>query len=361
MELEATTEVKVTPFGITADGQHAMLYEYVAPSGVVLAVTNYGATLVRLEVPDRDGKLANVCLGFDSVTGYEEHTSFFGCTTGRFANRIALGKFTLDGQEYALATNNGPNHLHGGVRGFNRHMWHGEPVQGHGGVGVRFTRLSPDGEEGYPGNLTVSVTYLLNDDHDLKGTKNIALVIDYEARTDAPTVLNLTNHTYWNLAGQGDIRAHVAEIPAQRYVAVDAQLIPTGELSPVEGTPLDFRTPTAIGERLDDVEIAADVPRGYDHCYVLSEEAQIPKFAARVIDPASGRDIAVMTTEPGVQLYTGNFLDGSAGSGGHAQYAAFCLETQHFPDSPNQPAFPTTVLRPGETFRSQTSYHFAQP
>jgi len=287
-----------------------------------MQVTDYGARLVAVEVPDNKGKLANVTLGFDSAEKYAAHTAFFGCTTGRYANRIAKGRFTLDGNEYKLATNNGANHLHGGLKGFDRYVWKGEEVHIKDGIGARFTFRSKDGDEGYPGTLDVTVTFLLTNNNEVR--------IDYSATTDKPTVLNLTNHAYWNLAGagSGDVLGHMLTIDADNYLAVDEGLIPTGELAPVKGTALDFTEPHAIGSRITETKKGA-APGGYDHCYVLNatkgKRANSPDFAARVADPKSGRIMEVYTTEPAVQLYTANFLDGDPKNGGHKRHGAFCL------------------------------------
>jgi aldose 1-epimerase len=343
--------VETTSFGKLPDGGDAKLFTLKNKHGLVVKLTDYGARIVAIDCPDRAGKKANIVLGFDSAEKYVEHTSYFGCTTGRYANRIAKGKFSLDGKEYTLAVNNGPNHLHGGKVGFDRKLWKGEPATG---MSVRFTHRSPDGDEGYPGNLDVTVLYTLNDENEL--------TIDYTAMTDAPTVLNLTNHAYWNLAGataNGSILDHKLELAADKYVEPDETLIPTGKLAPVAGTPLDFTKPEVVGARIDKLKEGPGAPGGYDHCYVLKERRIKPELAARIEDPTSGRVLEVHTTEPGVQFYSGNFLDGSPGSGGFQKHAGFCLETQHFPDSPNQKSFPTTELRPGQVFRSTTVHKFS--
>lgn len=339
-------------FGKTAEGAAARLFTVANSHGVTMRVTDYGARLVAVDVPDRNGKTANVTLGFDSAEKYAAHTAFFGCTTGRFANRIARGRFTLDGVEYKLATNNGPNHLHGGARGFDRYVWKAEPVATANGSGVQFRMHSPDRDEGYPGGLDVTVTYLLNDKNDVR--------IDYQATTDKPTVLNLTNHAYWNLAGagNGDILGHKLTLEADSYLAVDEGMIPTGRLVPVKGTCMSFTEPHEIGARIAETKQGVPPPGGYDHCYVLRGKPGELSPAARVVEPNSGRVMEVFTTEPAVQLYTANFLDGDSKNGGYRQHAAFCLETQHYPDSPNQPAFPSTVLRPGQTYRQTTVYRF---
>ena len=329
------------------------LYTLRNAKGVTVTLMDYGATVVDLKVPDRAGHVADVSLGFDDFNGYlHAKNPYFGTIVGRYGNRIAKGKFTLEGKEYTLATNNNGNHLHGGTRGFDKQVWTGEVLAEKNAV--RFTRTSPDGEEGFPGALEVEVIYTLSD--------NSALQIDYTARTDRPTVVNLTNHLYFNLAGDGtsDIRKHELKIAASRYTPVDATLIPTGELAPVDDTPFDFRKATTIGARLAKT---GGEPAGYDHNFVLDKgSTKKPEFAAEAYDPSTGRVLTVLTMEPGVQFYSGNFLDGTmAGKGGvkYPQYSGFCLETQHFPDSPNQPKFPSTVLRPGETYRTTTIYAFS--
>jgi aldose 1-epimerase len=341
-------------FGKIADGTEAKLFAFTNAQGVTLKVTDYGARLVAVEVPDRNGKLANVTLGFDSAENYARHTAFFGCTTGRYANRIAKGRFTLDGKDYKLATNAGANHLHGGTKGFDRYVWKSERATGPSNAeGVKFSLQSSDGDEGYPGTLSVTVTYLLTDKNEVR--------IEYTATTDKPTVLNLTNHAYWNLAGagNGDVLAHTMMIAADSYLAVGDGLIPTGQLTPVKGTFMDFTEPHTIGSRIAETKKGTPNPNGYDHCYVLRGKNGELALAARAEDPNSGRVMEVLTTEPGVQLYTANFLDGSAQNGGFKQHSAFCLETQHFPDSPNQPSFPTTVLRPGQTYKQTTVHKFS--
>ncbi len=334
-------------FGTTPDGTAVDLYTCTNANGLVLKMTNYGAIVVALETPDRDGNLANINAGYDAVEDYIKGSPYFGATVGRYCNRIANGRFTLDGQEYTLATNNGENHLHGGTVGFDKVVWEATSVETADGVGVKFHRVSPAGEEGYPGNLDVTVVYTLTNQNELK--------VEFTANTDQPTVLNLTNHNYWNLRGigSGNHYDHEVQIEADKYLAVDDGLIPTGELADVAGTPLDFRTPRPIGERIHQID--AD-PVGYDHCYALRNQDGTLTLAAKVRDPASGRVMEIFTTQPGIQFYTGNFLDGAPTNGGLKQHEAFCLETQHYPDSPNQPAFPATVLRPGETY-SQTTVH----
>jgi aldose 1-epimerase len=337
-------------FGKTDEGIEATLFTCTNAGGARMLVTDYGARFVAVEVPDKNGKLANVTLGFDSAEKYAAHSAYFGCTTGRFANRIAKGRFTLDGKEYKLHTN-GQNHLHGGKKGFDRYVWKSEQVKSNDGVGVKFTLRSPDGDEGYPGALDVAVTFVLTDKNEVK--------IDYAATTDKPTVLNLTNHAYWNLAGAGSgvVLGQKISIASDDYLAVDDGLIPTGKLAAVKGTAMDFLEPHEIGSRIAETKKGV-TPGGYDHCYVLRGQKGELALAARVEDPKSGRVMEVSTTEPAVQFYTANFLDGDAKNGGHKQHGAFCLETQHYPDSPNQPAFPTTVLRPGQTYKQTTVYKF---
>jgi aldose 1-epimerase len=326
--------------------------------GVEVRAMTYGAIVTAVRTPDRQGHLDDVVLGFDSLPGYLEKSPYFGAVVGRYANRIARGRFTLDGKTYRLAVNNGPNALHGGLRGFDKVLWAAEPFQSDSGVGVTFRYTSRDGEEGYPGTLAVRVTYTL--------TPRDEWVVDYEATTDKATPINLTQHSYWNLhgGGRGDVLDHVLTLDASRFVPVDTTLIPTGELAPVAGTPFDFRTPTPVGARIDADHPQLRAGRGYDHTWVLDRGGAAPgtpAHAARVVDPSTGRTIDVSTTEPGLQFYTGNFLDGTvAGKGGqvYARRSALCLETHHFPDSPNHPSFPSTILRPGETFRSRTVFAF---
>lgn len=341
--------VTVEDWGKTPDGEAVHLYTLTNAHGLRARVATWGATLISLETPDRDGHLADIVLGFDSLEGYLAGSPYFGSTVGRYANRIAKGKFTLDGVEYALATNNPPNHLHGGVKGFDKRVWTAEILNLPGAAAVKFSYVSADGEEGYPGTLRCSVTYALTDANEL--------ALAYEATTDKPTVVNLTHHSYFNLAGQGngDVLGHVLTLHAARYTPPDATLIPTGELKPVAGTPLDFTAPHTIGERI------AQVEGGYDHNYVLDGGGEFA-LAARAYDPVSGRVMELFTDEPGMQFYTGNFLDGSLrGKSGkvYEKHFGFCLEAQHFPDSPNQPAFPSTVLRPGETYMQKTVHRFS--
>ncbi len=323
----------------------------------VRAIT-YGAIITVIRTPDRSGKLADIVFGFDSLQGYLAQSPYFGAIVGRFANRIARGQFSLDGVTYHLATNNGPNSLHGGLRGFDKVLWTAEPVQSDSGAGVVFHYLSPNGEEGYPGNVDVRVTYML--------TPRDELVVDYTATTDKATPLNLSQHSYWNLHGdgKGDILDHVLTLDASAYTPVDSTLIPTGQIAAVAGTPFDFRSPTAIGARIEQPNKQLRFGKGYDHNWVLDRPAgggTALVRAARLVDSTSGRTLEISTSEPGIQFYSGNFLDGTiTGKHGvvYGHRAALCLETQHFPDSPNHPNFPSTILRPGETFRSRTVFVF---
>jgi aldose 1-epimerase len=345
------TSVERRIFGKMGDGTDVELFALKNARGTTANIIGYGASLQGLWVPDRRSKLSDVVLGFDDLKGYLGPHPHFGGTIGRFANRIANGKFTLDGRGYALALNDGANTLHGGREGFDRRVWRGEINKVTRAASVQFTYVSADGEEGFPGVLKATVVYTLTDEDELK--------IDYTATTDRATPVNLTNHSYFNLAGSGDILSHVLELNATQYTPVDARLIPTGAIAPVAGTPLDFTHPTAIGARIG--QLARD-PGGYDHNFVLDGEGGKLKLAARLSDPASGRLMEVWTTEPGIQFYTGNFLDGKIqGKGGVAyqKFAALCLETQHYPDSVNHPNFPTTILRPGSAFHEQTILKFS--
>jgi aldose 1-epimerase len=346
------------PYGTTADGITVDEYTLINVGGTEVKIITYGGIVTSIRVPDRYGQMANVTLGFNRLRDYETRSPYFGCITGRFANRIAAGKFAIDGHEYRLALNNGPNALHGGLKGFDKQVWGARPVSGAGEEGVELIYLSPDGEEGYPGNLNAKVVYTLTDENELK--------IDYTATTDKPTVVNLTNHSYFNLAGEGAgaIYDHILKINADHYTPVDANMIPTGELAPVAGMPLDFRLPRAIGPGSRSGYEQIVKGKGYDHNFVLNRTSPDDTslvMAARLYDPGSGRIMETWTTEPAVQFYGGNFLDGSIyGASGRAyrQSDGLCLETQHFPDSPNQPQFPTTLLRPGQTYRTTTIYKF---
>jgi aldose 1-epimerase len=342
--------VQAEPFGKTEDGQQITKYLLTNKNGLLVSVIDYGAIVMAVNVPDRDGQFANVTLSFENLQGYEDNAPYFGAVCGRYANRIAKGKFTIDGTEYQLATNNVPNHLHGGNKGFNKAIWRAETFTEEDAVGVELNYVSPDGEENYPGELRVTVRYSLTNNDELK--------IQYTAYSDKKTHINLTNHTYWNLAGQGNILDHELTLHCDKYLPVDETLIPTGELRSVAGTPMDFTKSAKIGSRFADVK-GDDKNGGYDHCYVLNETDQQPALAARVYEPASGRVMEVFTTEPGVQLYTGNFLGGSEASGGFQQHHGFCLECQHFPDSPNRPDFPSSLLEPGVIFTQETVHKFS--
>lgn len=343
--------VKV-PYGKTKGGDAVDLYQLTNKNGVVAKVITYGATLAELWVPDKDGKLADVLLGFDNMKGWQQDSNpFFGCVVGRYANRIAKGRFTLDGTTYKLATNNGPNHLHGGKKGFDKAVW---KVTGTDGAkrSVTLEHVSPDGDEGYPGKLTATVTYTLTDSNELR--------IDYKATTDKATVVNLTNHAYFNLAGHdaGDILDHEVTLKAANYTPADATLIPTGKVEPVKGTPFDFTTAKKVGADLKQLK---GTPPGYDTNFALDAGGKKLALAAVVKDSKSGRVMEMETTEPGVQLYTGNFLDGSArGKNGatYKRHAGLCLEAQKYPDTPNQKGFPSAVLRPNETYTQTTVYRF---
>ncbi len=347
-----TMKLEHKVFGKTPEGAEVKIYTLSNTKGMTARVTEFGGILTELWVPDRKNKSGNVVLGFDNLERYMKGHPFFGATTGRVANRIAKGKFTLDGKEYTLAVNNGPNHLHGGMKGFDKRVWKSRALPATDKeVAVEFTYVSPDGEEGYPGTLTTKVVYTLTDANELR--------IDYTATTDKATIVNLTNHSYWNLAESGTILDHVLMLNADRYTAADATLIPTGELAPVKGTGLDFTQPRRIGEHIADY---MDFAKGYDHNFAINGGGKSLTLAARVQEPTSGRQMEVWTTEPGVQLYCANHLDGSlTGVGGvvYKQHTAFCLETQHYPDSINHPSFPSVILRPGETFKSTTVHRFA--
>src|SRR5579875_163137 len=354
-ETKEKASVKKEAFGKTADGIAVDQYILTNAAGMTAKIITYGAILTELDVPDRSGTLGDVVLGFDNLKDYLERNPHFGSTVGRVANRIAKGKFTLDGKEYTLAINNGPNSLHGGLKGFDKVVWQGAPKSAPTGAAVELSYLSKDGEEGYPGNLSVTVVYTLTDDN--------ALRIDYTAKTDKATPVNLTNHTYFNLDGakSGDILDHELMIVADKYTPTDNTLIPTGEIKTVKDTPLDFTQPRRIGARIDQLK---DYPGGgYDHNFVLgSGVTDEPKLAVRVRAPKTGRIMEMYTTEPGVQLYTGNFLDGKlTGRGGvvYKKHAGFCLEAQHFPDAVHHDNFPSIILKPGETYRQTTIYKFS--
>ncbi|MEQ9288121.1 MAG: aldose epimerase family protein [Cyclobacteriaceae bacterium] len=342
-------------FGTLPSGEKATLFTLTNARGMKMTVTNYGGIITSLWVPDKNGQMADVVLGYDNLEGYLNKTPYFGALIGRYGNRIAEGKFSLDGQEYSLATNNGRNHLHGGIKGFDKVLWQAEALNEKEAVGVKFTRTSPDMEEGFPGNLSCEVIYWLNN-------KN-QLVFDYKATTDKKTIVNLTNHSYFNLTGDPSktILDHELELVAHGYLPVDSTLIPTGEIRQVEGTPFDFLIPTPIGERIDQADTQLGFGNGYDHSWVFNEQTNDMKYAGSLYEPTSGRQMNFYTTEVAVQFYSGNFLDGSIQGKEGKNYSfrsGMCLETQHYPDSPNQPEFPTTILNPGEVYTSSTIYEF---
>ncbi len=342
-------------FGRLPDGTRVDVITLTNAQGLEVRAITYGGIVVSLRVPDRAGRLDDIVLGYDDLDGYLKDSPYFGAIIGRYGNRIAKGRFTLDGRPYQLATNNGPNHLHGGVKGFDKLVWKAEEFKNPEGVGIVFTHTSPDGDEGYPGNLNVRITYTLTDRNEL--------AIDYYATTDKPTPVNLTHHSYFNLAGAGtrDVLDHELMINAGRYTPVDATLIPTGVLVSVEGTPFDFRKPVRIGARIDEDHEQLRHGMGYDHNFVLNRDTDTLIHAARVVESTTGRTLDLYTTEPGLQFYSGNFLDGTiTGKSGrvYQKRYGFCLEPQHFPDSPNKPQFPSTILRPGREYRSKTVFVF---
>ncbi|HEY0321773.1 MAG TPA: aldose epimerase family protein [Pyrinomonadaceae bacterium] len=357
LETKAQVNIKQEPFGKMPDGTAVTLYTLTNQSGIEARIMTYGGIVVSLKVPDRNGKLNDVVLGYDNLDGYIKNNSpYFGALIGRYGNRIAKGRFTLDGVEYKLAQNNGENHLHGGIRGFDKVVWQASTVKRGGGAALKLTYLSKDGEEGYPGNLSVAVIYTLTNQNELK--------IEYSATTDKATVLNLTNHSYFNLAGAGasDILSHEVMINADRFTPVDKGLIPTGALAVVKGTPMDFTIPTTIGSRIGQNYEQLIFGGGYDHNWVLNKNRKSLRLAARVYERTTGRVMEVYTTEPGMQFYTGNFLDGTiTGKGGkvYEKRYGFCMETQHFPDSPNKRNFPSTLLRPGQKYSQTTVYKFS--
>lgn len=338
-----------TGFGQLPDGSAADLYTLTNAHGLIAKITNYGTIITELHVPDRTGALGDVVLGFDNLEQYLKGHPYFGCTVGRVANRIGKGRFVLDGKTYTLAVNNGPNHLHGGVRGFDKALWQAQPLES---ASVKFAYTSPDGEEGYPGTLKVEVTISLTDANEL--------VLDYQATTDKSTIINLTNHSAFNLAGEGDVLGHELMISAAYYTPADANSIPTGELAPVRGTPMDFTAPRPIGARWSEMQTTN--PPGYDHNYVINRAGKGLALAARAYEPRTGRTMETQTTQPGVQFYTGNYLDGSlTGKRGvvYNRHSGFCLETQHYPDAINHPGFPSITLRPGQLYHHTTVYKFS--
>ena len=343
-------------FARTPDDKLVELITLRNNAGVEAKILTYGGIIMSLRTPDRSGGFDDIVLGFDDLPSYMTKSPYFGCIIGRYGNRIAKGRFALEGKTYTLATNNGPNHLHGGIKGWDKVIWSPQTFQKGDGVGVTLTYTSTDGEEGYPGMVRATVTYTLNDENQL--------VVEYTATTDKPTVINMTQHSYFNLAGAkaNDILGHELLINADQYTPVDATLIPTGQIAPVDGTPFDFRKPTAIGARIDHANEQLKHGKGYDHNYVLVRSLQQGlSHAARVVEPTTGRTLDIFTDEPGLQFYSGNFLDGTlTGKGGrtYGHRAGFCLETQHFPDSPNRPNFPSTTLRPGQEYKSKTVFSF---
>jgi aldose 1-epimerase len=347
-------KVSQQPFGQTKEGTPVTLYTLRNAKGAEARICNYGGIVVSLKMPDRDGKLGDVVLGYDNLEGYLKETPYFGALIGRYGNRIAKGKFTLDGVTYTLATNNMPNSLHGGIKGFDKVVWTAKPLASTEGPALELTYLSRDGEEGYPGNLSVTAVYTLTDDNALK--------VAFKATTDKATIVNLTHHSYFNLAGKGDILGHVVMLRADKFTPVDSTLIPTGELRPVDGTPFDFRTATAIGARINQNDEQLKFGLGYDHNWVIAKPTGQLGLMARVSEPTTGRVLEVLSDEPGLQFYSGNFLDGTiTGKGGwvYRHRNGFCMEPQHYPDSPNHPQFPSTVLKPGQTFKNTIIYKFS--
>ena len=359
MNNEALPEVTAhqKPFGKLPDGRSVDLFTLRNRKGMEVKITNYGGIITHINVPDKNGKFEDVTLGFDSLSGYLQEHPYFGAIVGRYGNRIAKGAFSIDGKMYKLATNNGPNHLHGGLNGFDKHLWEAEMMEGRTSMTIRLKTVSADGEEGYPGELQVQVDYTLFNNNELH--------ISYSAKTDKPTHVNLTNHAYFNLTGnaKNTILGHELQINASHFTPVNETLIPTGEIASLNDSPLDFRATKLIGRDINVEERQLKYGGGYDHCWVLDKEPDNPKpqLAATAYDPNSGRALEVLTTEPGIQFYTGNFLDGSLIGKNDIAYqkrTGFCLETQHYPDSPNQPNFPTTLLKPNETYRTTTIYRF---
>ncbi len=341
-------QIESAPFGKTTDGKNVTLYTLTNSQGNTVQMIDYGAIVVSINVPDRSGKKTNVTAGFPTLDGYLARHPYFGSTVGRFCNRISKGSFTIEGKHYSLAINNGPNHLHGGTVGFDKLIWTASQVKSDASVGLLFSLASPDNQEGYPGNLAVTAEYLWDNENRLS--------IRFKANTDQSTHVNLTNHAYFNLSGanSGTIYKHELTLPCSKFLPVDENMIPTGLMFNVANTPLDFTGKRLIGERIAELKET----KGYDHCFVVDGPAGKLRAAGFVADPVSGRTMEVMTTQPGIQLYTGNFLSGEADNAGYKQHEAFCLETQHFPDSPNQPTFPSTLLKPGQTLDETTTYRF---
>ena len=356
MPVSAKPTITMVSFGRTASGRLVEIYTLTNSKGAEARIMTYGGTIVSLKMPDRNGKLADIVLGFDNLAAYEKTRTFFGALIGRYGNRIAKGKFRLGGKDYQLVTNNGANHLHGGIDGYDRVVWTAKPIQGTDSVSLELTYLSLDGEEGYPGNLRIRVIYRLTDKNEVK--------IVYSATTDKETVVNLTHHSFFNLAdgGASIILGHQLTLNADLFTPTDAGSIPTGQLRPVKGTPFDFTKATVIGARIDDPDEQLKFGQGYDHNFVLNKNGSELSLAATVYEPKSGREMKLYTTEPGIQFYSGNFLDGSVkGKAGvsYSRRSGFCLEAQHFPDSPNEASFPTTVLKPGQTYAQTTIYSFS--
>ncbi len=353
-QIASSANISRVPFGKTADGTPVDLYTLRNTKGAEAKISNYGGLVISLKVPDKHGQLGDVTLGYDNLEGYLKDTPYFGALIGRYGNRIARGKFTLDGTQYTLATNNYPNALHGGLKGFDKVVWDAKVLVNPEGPSLQLSYVSKDGEEGYPGTLTVTAVYTL--------TENNGLKLSFTATTDKATVVNLTHHSYFNLAGKGDILGHEVMIPADRFTPVDSTLSPTGELRPVEGTPFDFRKPTTIGARIGQADEQLKFGGGYDHNWVVNKSMGQLGLMARVYEPTSGRVMEVYSTEPGLQFYSGNFLDGKiTGKGGWVYNFrnGFCMEPQHYPDSPNQPSFPSVVLKPGQVYHNVIEYRFS--
>jgi aldose 1-epimerase len=345
-------QISHKPFGTTPSGDEVTEYALTNIHGLEMRVMNYGCTITSLKVPDRDGVLGDIVLGFDTLEGYLSSPHYFGCIIGRCAGRIAKGTFQLDGITYHLPINQSPHHLHGGNKGFDKVIWKAKPFQNESGVGIDFHYLSPDGEEGYPGNLSVIVRYFLSNEN--------ALLMEYGGQSDKPTIINLTQHSYFNLAGRGDILKHGLQIIANRFLPLDANKVPAGELMQVSDTPFDFTTPQLVLNSFLKPDSQTAIAKGLDHCWVLNKTEESTSHAATLFDPDSGRMMDIFTTEPGLQVYTGNYLEGIGKNGiSYGPYSGIALETQHFPDAPNQKDFPSIVLRPGETYSTKTIWRFS--